>query len=126
MVENIMGKSICLHKKIILFACLCMLHLFNPANASAAQEYDLFEKAYEYYLSYHPEKALEYFDIFLKDFPGSSARDAVLFWKAKSLMHLKRSDEALNLLRYIKQNFPESPFVPFVEKELSLQKSTSQ
>ena len=125
MVESIMGKSICLHKKIILLACLCTVPLLNPVNAAAAQDYDLFEKAYEYYLSYHPEKALENFDIFLKDFPGSSAKDAVLFWKAKSLIHLKRTPEALGIFTDIKETFPESPFIPFVEKELSLQKSTS-
>jgi TolA-binding protein len=102
-----------------------MLPLFNPVNAAGVQEADLFEKAYEYYLSYHPEKALEYFDIFLEDFPGSSAKDAALFWKAKSLMYLKRTDEALGILSDIKQTFPESPFIPFVEKELSLYKSGS-
>ena len=124
--ESIMGKSCCLYKTIILFACLCTLPLFNPVSVFAVQEDELFEKAYEYYLSYDAEKALEYFDIFLKDFPGSSAKDAALFWKVKSLTHLKRTDEALKIFRDIKQSFPESPFIPFVEKELSLYEGGSR
>ena len=36
-------------------------------SIAAFQEDELFEKAYEYYLSYQPEKALEYFNIFLAE-----------------------------------------------------------
>lgn len=118
MAEIIMGKVNGYHKKIILFACLWMLVLSSGLITAAVQEDELFEKAYENYLSYHPEKALEYFNIFLKNFPDSSAKDAVLFWKAKSLMQLKRTDEALKIFDELKRTLPGSPFVPFIEKEL--------
>ncbi len=97
--------------------CVCLL-LFSTLSAAAVQEDELFEKAYENYLSYHPEKALEYFNIFIENFPDSSAKDAVLFWKAKSLMQLNRTDEALKVLNELKRALPGSPFVPFIEKEL--------
>lgn len=127
MVEIIMGKINGHYKKIILFACLCMPVFFSALSAAAVQEDELFEKAYENYLSYHPEKALEYFNIFLKNFPDSSAKDAVLFWKAKSLMQLKRTDEALKIFTEFKRILPGSPFVPFIEKELFIYKNdTSQ
>lgn len=125
MVEIIMGKIIGHNKTVILVMFLFILVLFSSASMAAFQEGDLFEKAYEYYLSYHPEKALEYFDIFLYNFPDSSAKDAVLFWKAKSLMQLKRADEAIKIFTMIKEAFPGSPFIPFIEKEISTYKNDS-
>ena len=125
MVEIIMGKIICHYKKIILFVSLFMLLLISTLSAAALRDDELFEKAYENYLSYHPEKALEYFNIFLKNFPDSSAKDAVLFWKAKSLMQLKRTGEALKILNELKRALPRSPFIPFVEKELFIFKNDS-
>ena len=125
MVESIMGKIIGHNKTLVLIMFLFMLVLLSATSMAAFQEDDLFEKAYEYYLSYHPEKALEYFDIFLYSFPDSSAKDAVFFWKAKSLMQLKRTDEAIKIFSSIKNEFPESPFITFIEKELSAFKSDS-
>ena len=125
MVEIIMGKIIDHYKKIVLFAALCILVLSSTLSAAALREDELFEKAYENYLSYHPDKALEYFTVFLENFPDSSAKDAVLFWKAKSLMQLKRTDEALKILNELKRAFPGSPFVPFIEKELVIYKNNS-
>jgi len=113
-----MGKIIGHYKEIILFIGLCVLVFFSTSSAAAIQEDELFEKAYENYLSYQPDKALEYFNDFLANFPDSSAKDAVLFWKARSLTQLKRPDEALKILSEIKRAFPGSPFIPFVEKEL--------
>ena len=125
MVEIIMGKIIGHYKKIILFAGLCILVLFSTLSEAALQEDELFEKAYENYLSYQPDKALEYFNVFLANFPDSSAKDAVLFWKARSLTQLKRTDEALKILNEIKRALPGSPFIPFVEKELFIYKNDS-
>lgn len=118
MVEIIVGKINSHYKKVILFVCFCMPLLFSSLSAAVVQEDELFEKAYENYLAYQPEKALEYFNIFLKNFPDSSAKDAVLFWKAKSLMQLKKTDEALKIFDDLKRTLPGSPFVPFIEKEL--------
>ena len=124
MVEIIMGKSIGHYKKIIFFAGLCIV-LFSTLSSAALREDELFEKAYENYLSYRPEKALEYFNIFLENFPDSSAKDAALFWKAKSLIQLKRTGEALKILNEIKRVLPGSPFIPFIEKELFIYKNVS-
>ena len=123
--EFIMGKSVSHYKKIIYVLCICLLLLFSTLSSAALREDELFEKAYENYLSYHPEKALEYFNIFLEDFPDSSAKDAALFWKAKSLMQLKRTDEALKIFNELKRTLPGSPFVPFMEKELAVYKNNS-
>jgi len=125
MVEIIMGKINSHYKRIIFFACLCMLVLSSALSTAALEEDELFEKGYENYLSYRPEKALEYFNVFLENFSDSSAKDAVLFWKAKSLIQLKRTDEALMIFNELKRTLPRSPFVSFVEKELVLYKNNS-
>jgi hypothetical protein len=74
----------------------------------------------EYYLSYQPEKAVEEFRIFLKEFPESSAKDAVMFWLAKSLTQLKSFEEAAKVFSGIKEQFPESPLTGYVERELEM------
>lgn len=102
-----------------------MVVLFSALSTAAVEEDELLEKGYENYISYYPEKALEYFNVFLENFPDSSAKDAVLFWKAKSLMQLKRTDEALKIFNELKRTLPGSPFVPFIEKELAVYKNNS-
>lgn len=78
----------------------------------------LFDKGYEYYLSYQPDKAAEAFNIFLKAYPESAAKDAAMFWLGKCLLRMKSYEEAEKTFSEIKRQFPESPFVPFAEKEL--------
>ena len=102
-----------------------MVVLFSALSTAAVEEDELLEKGYENYISYYPEKALEYFNVFLESFPDSSAKDAVLFLKAKSLMQLKRTDEALKIFNELKRNLSGSPFVPFIEKELAIYKNNS-
>src|SRR3990172_1904389 len=118
MAESIMGKIIGHNKIVIFIICLLMLALFNTISMAAFHEDELFAKAYEYYFSYHPEKALEYFDIFLRNFPDSTAKDGALFWKAQSLIQLKRENEAMEIFTKIKEAYPETPFISFIEHEL--------
>jgi len=120
-----MGKINSHYKKIIFFAYLCMLALSSALSTAAVEEDELLEKGYENYISYYPEKALEYFNVFLVNFPDSCAEDAVLFWKTKSLMRLKLTDEALTIFNELKRTSPGSPFVPFIEKELAIYKNNS-
>ena len=119
MVEIIMGKFIDNNKKLIIIFWLLLFILSGRKSMAAFQEDQLFVQAYEYYLSYHPDKALEHFDLFLHNFPESSAADAALFWKAKSLIQLNRIDEAISIFSNITDTFPESPFFIFVQKELA-------
>lgn len=83
-------------------------------------EFDLFNRGYESYLSYQPEKAVETFETFLKEFPDSSARDAAMFWLGKSFFQLKDFPMAEKVFTEIKQKFPESPFLPYVYKEVEI------
>ena len=123
--ETVMGEV--LHKDtaaIVLRFILAVLCMFGTAPA-AQQEAELFEKAYEYYLSYNPEKAVETFDLFIRQFPESSALDSAMFWRAKSFVHLKKYDEAARGLQTMKERYPESAYVVYAEKELeSLRKIT--
>ncbi len=102
---------------LITILCCC------GSSFAAVQEADLFEKAYEYYLALNPEKAIEAFDLFVKQFPDSSALDSVLFWRAKSLMQMKRVEEASKGFRKLRELFPESSYSIFAEKELETLKS---
>ncbi len=102
-----------------IIALALVLALLPVFESRASSEFELFDKGYEYYLSYRPETAADTFRMFLSEFPQSSARDAALFWLGKSLIGMKSFDEARNVLVRLKQEFPESPFVPYVERELS-------
>ncbi len=92
--------------------------LFVAADAGASRrEFDLFNKGYEYYLSYQPEKAAETLRAFLKEFPESSAADAALYWTGKSLLQLRAYDDARKVFSEIRRRFPESPYIKYVDKE---------
>ena len=121
----VMGKVFNKYSSIVSAVFLGVLLLIIGIAGAAPQEADLFEKAYGYYLSYNPEKAIEAFDQFLNQFPNSSALDSVMFWRAKSLIQLKKIDDAVRDLRLMKERYPDSSYAAFAEKEIeTLQKMT--
>jgi tetratricopeptide (TPR) repeat protein len=85
---------------------------------AAAGEFELFDRGYEEYLAYRPEKAVESFRAFLRDFPESSAKDAALFWLGKALIQTGAVEEAKKVFSELKQQSPESPFLSYAEGEL--------
>lgn len=109
--------------KILTILMLSSVTLFLAVLLTVAdtfasnREFELFDKGYEYYLSYKPEKAVETFTLFLNEFPRSSARDAALFWLGKSFLQLKSLEKAEEMFSSIKREFPESPFLPYAERE---------
>lgn len=119
-----MGKGFYNNKnnrvKVILATLLSVMLLVASNSSASYKEFELFEQGYEYYLSYQPEKAAETFKTFLKEFTDSSAKDAAMFWLGKSLIHLKSFEEAKKVLSEIKQQFPDSPFIPYVSRELEM------
>ncbi|MBI4683976.1 MAG: DUF1566 domain-containing protein [Nitrospirae bacterium] len=113
MVENIQNNL-----KMLVAALLIILFSAVSDISASYQEIELFDEGYEYYLSYQPEKAVEVFRRFLKEFPDSSTKDAAMFWLGKSLMQLKSFDEARKTFSEVRQQFPESPFVTQVDQEI--------
>lgn len=114
-----MGECLCNNKlRLIIFILLSAILLVIPSSYAFHREVELFDRGYEYYLSYQPEKAVETFSIFLKEFPDSFAKDAAMFWLGKSLIHLKHFEEAKKVLSEILLQVPDSPFIPFVNREL--------
>ena len=95
---------------------LAMLPALGRA-ATAGDEAELFERAYNLYLSYQPEKAANAFDAFIKEFPESSALDAAFFWKAKALGRTGRTDEAGRIFASFAEKFPDSPLGEFIARE---------
>ncbi|HWR57548.1 MAG TPA: tetratricopeptide repeat protein, partial [Thermodesulfovibrionales bacterium] len=73
---------------------IAVLLMTVPDSRASYREFELFDKAYELYLSYQPEKAAETFGVFLKEFPQSSAADAALFWLGRCYLQLKLYGEA--------------------------------
>jgi TolA-binding protein len=123
--EGIVGKGLHNHKlnvKVPMapagMILLAVLFLWVPDAAASSQEVELFDKAYEHYLAYQPDMAVDAFSRFLSEFPLSSAKDAALFWLGESLIHVKSFDEARKAFSGLKEEFPESPFVPYVDREL--------
>src|SRR4030042_3473653 len=114
-----MGKVFCKNISKLTFCILltCILIIGGRAHASY-REFQLFDRAYLSYLSYQPEKAVEEFRLFLEEFPDSSAKDAALFWLAKSLLQIKYKEAAKKTFDDIKEQCPESPFNRYVTKEM--------
>jgi len=98
----------------LLFLALSLSPVF-----AADRETDMFSKGYEYLFSFKPDKAAETFRAFLREFPHSSARDAAQFWLGKALIALGSYAEAEQLFLDIKRGFPESPFLSFIDNELT-------
>lgn len=112
---EVFGKNTSKLRTVILVAFI----LLAVADTHAShREFELFNKGYEYYLSYQPEKGVEEFRIFLQEFHGSSAKDAAMFWLGKSLLQLKSIEEAKKVFSDLKQQYRESPFIAYVDKEL--------
>ncbi|NJD57420.1 MAG: tetratricopeptide repeat protein, partial [Nitrospirae bacterium] len=123
--EVSMGKIFSKHTIAATGFFLFVLLLSGMAEA-VHEEADLFEKAYGYYLSYQPEKAIEAFDQFIDRFPSSSAMDSVMFWRAKSLVQMKRIDEAARDFSLMKERYPDSSYTVFAEKELDAIQQSSR
>ena len=104
---------------IIVIAGIVLILRSGTGIASASErETELFNKGYEYLFSYKPDKAAETFRIFLKEFPESSARDAALFWLGKTLISMKLYGEAELTFQTIQKEFPDSPFIVFIDIEM--------
>lgn len=118
-----MGKIIYRNKKLIkvifIFVLLLCLLPVNADVEAVISESELFEEAYRHYLSYEPAKALELLDLFLREYPESSATDAILFWKAKSLLQLGKPAEARKIFSKLISDFPESYFKGLAEEEVT-------
>lgn len=85
---------------------------------AAGGEFELFDRGYEEYFAYQPEKAVESFREFLRDFPESSAKDATMFWLGKTLIQMGSIEEAKKVFSELEQQSPETPFASYVAKEL--------
>jgi hypothetical protein len=99
---------------------ILVIFLATINTYASQQELDLFDRGYEFYLSYQPEKAVETFQIFLNEFPDSSAKDAALFWLGRSFVKLSLFEEAKRVFDELKQQIPDSPFMVYVDKELEM------
>ncbi|HXX80874.1 MAG TPA: SPOR domain-containing protein, partial [Thermodesulfovibrionales bacterium] len=84
----------------------------------AYREAELFDLAYEQYLASQPEKAVEAFSLFLRQFPQSSAKDAAMFWMGKSFILMKQIQEARNIFDEMAREFPGSPLKPYAIREM--------
>lgn len=116
--KGIMGKSFNNNTLGIAAVVLVIGILLGVREAYPAYgEAELFDLGYEHYLSAQPGKAVEAFTLFLEAFPQSSARDAAMFWLAKSLIQLMRDQDARNMFDRITREFPESPLKPYAVKE---------
>ena len=113
-----MGKNFYKNKSAVKIAVLLSIILFTALDTYASyKESELFDHGYEYYLSSQPEKAVEAFRTFLKEFPDSSAKDAAMFWLGKSLIQLYSFEEAKQVFSGMKQQSPESPFIAYLDRE---------
>ncbi len=102
----------------VIASLVCILRPGHGIATASERETELFNKGYEYLFSYKPDKAAETFRIFLKEFPESSARDAAMFWLGKTLTSMKLYNEAELTFQTMQKEFPDSPFIVFLDIEL--------
>lgn len=102
-----------------------MVLLYGTGEATS-RELQLFDQAYNSYLSYRPEEAVEGFKKFLQEFPNSFAKDAALFWLAQSLLHTKSISEAKETFACLREQFPDSPFLRYVPEDLKTMNDDQQ
>lgn len=122
-----MGKGFNKNKlKIIAAILIAVLPVFAFDTYASYREIELFDEGYENYLSYQPEKAVEAFTKFLEEFPNSSAKDAAMFWLGKALIQIKSFGEAKGVFNEIKRQFPESPMIPYADRELEKMGGTQE
>lgn len=101
-----------------LKAAIFLLVLLAVFDVHASnREFELFDRGYEHYLAYQPQKAVEEFRTFLREFPKSSSADAAMFWLGKALVQLNSLEEAKMVFLDIKKKFSQSPFIGYAEKE---------
>jgi hypothetical protein len=103
---------------IRILVCASVLFLAASGAYASHGEFELFDRAYEYYLAYQPERAVETFRTFLREFPESSAKDVAIFWLGKSLIQTRSVEEAKQVFSELKHQFPESPIIPYVDREM--------
>lgn len=116
-----MGQNSGHNQPVLIILILFAVFLLAAAGEDpASREAGLFNRGYESYLSYQPEKAVQELTAFLSEFPDSSARDAALYWLGKSYMQLKSFGEARKAFSEIRQNFQESPYLSHAERELEM------
>ena len=116
-----MGQNSGHNQPVLIILILFAVFLLAAAGEDpASREAGLFNRGYESYLSYQPEKAVQELTAFLNEFPDSSARDAALYWLGKSYMQLKSFGEARKAFSEIRQNFQESPYLSHAERELEM------
>jgi tetratricopeptide (TPR) repeat protein len=118
--RNSSFTTIGLMRKAVSIVAATLLAVFLMTTDLYAAEYELslFDKGYQYYLSYQPQEAMETFHIFLKEFPNSSVKDAALFWLGRSLVKLQLFEAARDIFLQLKDEIPDSPFTKYVDNEL--------
>jgi hypothetical protein len=106
-------------KTIVIMIAATLLTIFPiKMTYASSDELGLFDQGYEYYLLYHPDKAVESFHTFLNTYPNSSMKDAALFWLGRSLVTLKSFDAAKEVFLKLNDEIPDSPFRASLDNEL--------
>lgn len=113
-----MGKILCKNTSGLIVLLITFIFLFGNSGEASFREFQVFDQAYHYYLSYQPEKAAEQFRAFLDEFPESSARDAAIFWLGKSLLQMRSIEEATRTFTEVKTKYPESPYNRYIAQAM--------
>jgi tetratricopeptide (TPR) repeat protein len=117
--KDVMGKNFNKTAVDIAAVMLAVFILLSVREAYPAyREAELFDLGYEQYLSSQPEKAVDAFTLFLREFPKSSAKDAAMFWMGKSFLRMKHIQEARNIFDEMAREFPESPLKSHAMREM--------
>ncbi|MBI3995638.1 MAG: DUF11 domain-containing protein [Nitrospirae bacterium] len=102
----------------LLLALLPLLWI----GITAAQEKEdttLFYQGQSLMEKKQPEAAAVKFNILLKNFPNSNIRDLTFYWLGRAYLEMGRKTEAQDVHRQLQKEFPDSPLVPKLRKEIA-------
>lgn len=106
----------------LLTACLLLVLMpLIRIGITPAQEMDdtaLFYQAQSLMEKKQPEPAAVKFNDLLKKYPKSKIRDLTFFWLGRAYLKLGRISDATTVSRQLQQEFPDSPLIPRLKKEI--------
>ncbi|MBI3611249.1 MAG: DUF11 domain-containing protein [Nitrospirae bacterium] len=118
-----------IRKGLFIICLLSLLFPFGLAATAPAQEKEdtaLFYQGQSLMEKKQPLAAATKFNDLLKKYPGSNIRDLAFYWLSRAYLDLKRTSEAEVILQQLQHEFPDSPLVPRLKKEIAEKSSKPQ
>lgn len=93
--------------------------LFGSVIAQEREDTALFYQGQSLMEKKQPQGAAAKFDELLKKYPNSNIRDLAAYWLGRAYLDLGRISEAETVSQQLQREFPDSPLLPKLKKEIA-------